>query len=68
MDKVELRCRLAEQEPDSAIRPSRKQSSLRNRKDKGKMTQDGVAVWLGIDWADEKHRWAMRIDGETSIQ
>lgn len=32
------------------------------------MTQDGVAVWLGIDWADEKHRWAMRVDGETRIQ
>jgi len=31
------------------------------------MTQDGVAVWLGIDWADEKHRWAMRIDGESRI-
>ena len=32
------------------------------------MTQDGIAVWLGIDWADEKHSWAMRIDGETHIQ
>ena len=32
------------------------------------MTQGGEAVWLGIDWADEKHRWAMRIDGETRIQ
>jgi transposase len=32
------------------------------------MTQGGIAVWLGIDWADEKHRWAMRIDGETRIQ
>jgi transposase len=32
------------------------------------MTQDGVAVWLGIDWADQKHRWAMRIEGETRIQ
>ena len=31
------------------------------------MAQDGVAVWLGIDWADEKHSWAMRIDGETRI-
>ena len=31
------------------------------------MTQDGVAIWLGIDWADEKHRWAMRIDGESRI-
>lgn len=31
------------------------------------MTQDGVAVWLGIDWADEKHSWAMRIDGETRV-
>lgn len=32
------------------------------------MTQDRVAVWLGIDWADQKHRWAMRIDGEARIQ
>lgn len=32
------------------------------------MTRDGVAVWLGIDWADEKHRWAMRTDGEARIQ
>ncbi|MBV9036659.1 MAG: IS110 family transposase [Acidobacteriaceae bacterium] len=32
------------------------------------MTQDGVTLWLGIDWADEKHRWAMRIDGEARIQ
>jgi len=33
-----------------------------------KMTQDRIAVWLGIDWADQKHRWAMRIEGETRIQ
>jgi transposase len=32
------------------------------------MTQDGIAVWLGIDWADQKHRWAMRIEGETRVQ
>jgi hypothetical protein len=32
------------------------------------MTQDRVTVWLGIDWADQKHRWAMRIDGEARIQ
>lgn len=32
------------------------------------MTQDDVTLWLGIDWADEKHRWAMRIDGEARIQ
>jgi hypothetical protein len=32
------------------------------------MTQDGVTVWLGIDWADQKHRWAMRHDGETRIE
>ncbi len=32
------------------------------------MTQDGVAVWLGIDWADQKHRWALRIEGESRIQ
>ena len=32
------------------------------------MTQDGVTIWLGIDWADQKHRWALRIDGEARIQ
>src|SRR4051794_23627168 len=32
------------------------------------MTQDKVAAWIGIDWADQKHRWAMRIEGETRIQ
>src|ERR1035438_6749273 len=32
------------------------------------MTHEGVAIWLGIDWADQKHRWAMRIDGEARIQ
>jgi transposase len=32
------------------------------------MKQDEVAAWLGIDWADQKHRWAMRIDGEAKIQ
>ena len=32
------------------------------------MTRDGIAAWLGIDWADEKHRWAMRINGENRIQ
>lgn len=32
------------------------------------MRQDGATVWLGIDWADRKHRWAMRIEGETRIQ
>jgi hypothetical protein len=31
------------------------------------MTRDEVAVWLGIDWADQKHRWAMRIDGEERV-
>ena len=31
-------------------------------------TEDRVAVWLGIDWADQKHQWAMRINGETRIQ
>jgi transposase len=53
--------------PDSAIRLSRKQSGQRTERTL-KMTQDAVAVWLGIDWADQKHRWAMRIDGETCIQ
>jgi transposase len=32
------------------------------------MTQTNETVWLGIDWADEKHRWAMRIQGETRTQ
>jgi transposase len=32
------------------------------------MTHEGVTIWLGIDWADQKHRWAMRIDGEARIQ
>jgi Transposase/Transposase IS116/IS110/IS902 family len=32
------------------------------------MTQDRVTVWLGIDWADQKHRWAMRSDGDARIQ
>jgi transposase len=32
------------------------------------MTQDRVAVWLGIDWADQKHQWAMRINGESHVQ
>lgn len=32
------------------------------------MTQENETVWLGIDWADEKHRWAMRILGETRTQ
>jgi hypothetical protein len=27
-----------------------------------------VAAWIGIDWADKKHRWAMRIHGEVHIQ
>jgi transposase len=31
------------------------------------MTEDRVAAWLGIDWADQKHRWAMRLTGETRI-
>jgi hypothetical protein len=30
------------------------------------MTQDRVAVWLGIDWADQKHQWAMRINGRDA--
>ena len=32
------------------------------------MTQDGVTLWLGIDWADQNHRWALRMDGEAHIQ
>lgn len=33
-----------------------------------KMKENGISVWLGIDWADEKHSWAMRVDGETRVQ
>jgi transposase len=25
-------------------------------------------AWIGIDWADKKHRWAMRIHGEARVQ
>jgi hypothetical protein len=32
------------------------------------MEQDRVSVWLGIDWADQKRRWATRVDGEYRIQ
>jgi hypothetical protein len=32
------------------------------------MTQDGVTLWLGIDWADQKHRWALRVAGQSRIQ
>ena len=32
------------------------------------MTQDGVTIWLGIDWADQKHRWALRVAGQSRIQ
>jgi hypothetical protein len=32
------------------------------------MANEKETVWLGIDWADQKHRWAMRIDGETRVQ
>ena len=32
------------------------------------MTQSNDTVWVGIDWADRKHRWAMYIQGETGIQ
>ena len=32
------------------------------------MIQNRVSVWLGIDWADQKHQWAMKIEGETRIQ
>ena len=27
---------------------------------------ESYPAWLGIDWADEKHRWAMRVAGEGS--
>jgi len=32
------------------------------------LTQDGVTIWLGIDWADQKHRWALRVEGQSRIQ
>ena len=31
------------------------------------MAEETVRIWLGIDWADRKHRWAMRVDGQTRI-
>jgi transposase len=32
------------------------------------MTQDGVTIWLGMDWADQKHRWALRVAGQSRLQ
>ena len=32
------------------------------------MEQDSITVWMGIDCADQKHRWAMRVEGETKSQ
>jgi transposase len=35
------------------------------------MTEGSVmefAAWIGIDWADKKHRWAMRMQGEERVQ
>lgn len=32
------------------------------------MAHEGVTIWLGIDWADQRHRWAMRIEGESRIE
>src|SRR5712692_9380920 len=26
------------------------------------------AAWLGIDWADRKHRWALRVAGQAQIE
>lgn len=26
------------------------------------------AAWLGIDWADQKHAWALRTEGEKQVQ
>jgi len=26
------------------------------------------AAWIGIDWADQKHAWAMQVDGERRLQ
>lgn len=26
-----------------------------------------LAAWLGIDWADQKHRWAMRLKRRDAI-
>ena len=32
------------------------------------MTQEGVTIWLGMDWADQKHRGALRVAGQSRIQ
>ena len=29
---------------------------------------ESYAAWLGIDWADEKHRWALQVAGQTRIE
>jgi transposase len=26
------------------------------------------AVWVGLDWADKKHNWSIRVEGKTSIE
>jgi hypothetical protein len=31
------------------------------------MAEETVSIRLGIDWADRKHRWAMRVYGQTRI-
>ena len=31
------------------------------------MTQP-IAAWLGIDWADQKHRWAMHVAGQARME
>lgn len=29
---------------------------------------ESIAAWLGIDWADRKHFWAMRVAGEARLE
>jgi Transposase/Transposase IS116/IS110/IS902 family len=26
------------------------------------------AAWVGVDWADKKHNWSMRVEGKTSVE
>ena len=55
---------------DFTIRPSRKPSPacLRHAKHTGENTMtESYAAWLGIDWADERHRWAMQVAGAASL-
>ena len=32
------------------------------------MTGEPVSIWLGIDWADQKHCWAIRVGDQSHIE